>query len=379
MKIKAITFHRAHNHGSVLQAYALQTFLIKFLDSQGIDCDYEIIDFFPDVQKRLYSVFKPLSSLKNIIKNVIALKHYKALSLRHKRFDLFVKNHLSITSTYDTEKSLNENPPLADLYISGSDQIWNVRAKDFSPAYFFSFLPKEARRISFAVSFGPLEIDWNKYDIDKYVELLERYDYISTREAGSAENVRLLTGISPETHLDPTFLLTAEDWRKIQSDVNYNNGRYILLYCLEPSKQQVSMAQSISVKLDLPIVVLRYNNKNDWFNPFVKRYDSGPCDFLSYIDNAALVLSSSFHGTAFSIIYNKPFYVFDGMKDNRISAILSEIGLTERSIGSDATNLDRIDLVAPDKVAIEQFLHKSRKVSATYLSKALCLNSYNKR
>ncbi|MDE7126654.1 MAG: polysaccharide pyruvyl transferase family protein [Bacteroidales bacterium] len=372
INVRTVTFHRAHNHGSVLQAYALQTFVTEICRECGINCSYKIIDYYPEVQKKLYAVFQPGFSVKSIVKNLLALRHYRALCRRHESFNQFVDYYLNLTQRYDTEACIKQNPPEADCYISGSDQIWNVRSKDFSPVYYLDFASDNARKISFAASFGPLRIDWDKYGRTMYEAFLNRYNYISTRETGSAENVALLTGKSPEQHLDPTFLLTADEWRKIQSNANHNNGKYILLYCLEPSRKQISMARSISERLGLPVVVLRYNNKNDWFNPFIKKYDAGPCDFLSYIDNAELVLSSSFHGTAFSIIYNKPFYVFDGMQDNRISSILDKAGLTDRSLSSDA-DLDRINLAAPDKVAIGQFIAESRKVSAAYLAKALGL------
>lgn len=167
-------------------------------------------------------------------------------------------------------------------------------------------------------------------------------------------------------------MLSADEWRKVQSNANYKNGKYILLYCLEPSKKQLKIAKAISKKTGLPIVILRYNNKNDMFNTFVKRYDAGPQDFLSYIDNAALVLTSSFHGTAFSLIYGKPFYVLDNANDNRISSILKITDMMDRNI-VDISGINKVNLSAPDTKKINSALEAEKRRSYEYLKGALDL------
>lgn len=321
-KVAAITFHRAHNYGSVLQAYALKQVVESLYREKGEAVDYSVIDFYSQVQEELYRVYRPMNSAKALVKNAIALPYGKQLKIKHHKFMEFAAKNLNLTKRYRTPEELQAAPPEADVYLSGSDQIWNVRARDYSPAYYFSFLPDTAKRVSYAASLGPLPIDWEKYDGQSCRKWLEMYSAISVREPGSQKNLAAISEKETSVHVDPTILLTDAQWRKIQSDANYHNGQYILLYCLEPTREQLRMADAISKKLGLPIVVLRCNNKNDMFNHFVKRYDAGPEDFLAYMDHAALVLSSSFHGTAFSLIYHKPFYCFHGMRDNRISGIL---------------------------------------------------------
>lgn len=371
MKVATITFNHAHNHGSMLQTYALQQFVTALARERGVDLQYSVIDFVSLFQKELYAVFKHSCSPREWLKNAIALRHYKALSTRHRKFEQFISQYCTLSRRYSTENELMANPPAADVYISGSDQIWNVRARDFSSVYYLPFA-QQSKRVSYAASFGPLRIDWDKYSTLHIDSMLRQYSHISVREAGSADNVELLTGVRPPVHLDPTFLLTKDQWQTIQSDANYHNGRYILLYCLEPTPQQLQMAKAISSKLDLPIVVLRYNNKHDWCNPFVHRYDAGPRDFLAYIDHAAMVLTSSFHGTAFSLIYHKPFYVFNGMNDNRISSILQAVDLTHRSINT-STELDSVSLTPINQQPIDNFINIERQRSAQYLTKALDL------
>lgn len=365
MKITTITFNHAHNHGSMLQTFALQQFVKKLGHTRNVDIDYIVIDYYTSFQQKLYDIFQKGISTKSIIKNCIAILHYAKLKTRHEKFDCFIQTHCQLTKRYCTLQEIANDIPVADVYISGSDQIWNVRSRDFSDAYYLPFV-KLGKRISYAASFGPLKIDWDKYHAAKYTSLLSEYQAISVREEGSADNVEQLIGNRPKVHLDPTFMLTADEWRKIQSNANYKDGKYILLYCLEPSKSQIRMAKAISRKLNLPVVVLRYNNKNDWFNPFIHKYDAGPMDFLSYIDHAALVLSSSFHGTAFSLIYHKPFYVFNGLTDNRISSILNNVGLENRSIENIA-DIAKVSLEAIDAKRIEDFLNKERARSTQYL------------
>lgn len=179
-----------------------------------------------------------------------------------------------------------------------------------------------------------------------------------------------MTGINCPIHVDPTLLLPIDSWRKIQSDYSYNDGKYILLYCLEPTKQQLNWAKQISQKLKLPIVITRFNNKNDIINSFIKCYDAGPCDFLALIDHAALVLTSSFHGTAFSLIYHKPFFVFNGVTDNRISSILTRTQMIERSIDKEE-DLAKVSLNYPCGQTIDHYLSQERLETHDYLSHAL--------
>ena len=369
--IKVLTFHRAHNHGSVLQAYALQSFVRNLVCRYNYGIDYQLIDLHSQFQENFYSVIKSWSNPRNIAKNIIAFLHYTALKKRYQAFEEFIKDEFSVTPRYYNEEDLKHNPLEADYFISGSDQIWNVRAQDFSEAYYLPFVTS-GKRLSYAASFGPLKIDWDKYNKYETSNLLSQYDAISVRETGSADNVETLIGSRPEVHVDPTFLLTADEWRKVQSSSNYKEGKYILLYCLEPSRQQLIWAKKIGRNLGLPIVVTRYNNKHDWFNSFVHKYESGPRDFLALIDHAALVLSSSFHGTAFSIIYHKPFYVFNGLADNRISSILTRIDMKDRSIETEA-DIDNVSLKPVDAIKIDKYLQTERKRSADFLIEGLDL------
>ncbi len=371
MNIATITFHRALNFGSALQSYALQHFVTQLGEQCHTPIHYRIIDLAPAIQKEIYAPYKLSLQPKNLAKNLINLINVQALTIRRLKFETFLREELQLTAPFTSGAEARAALQDVDCFISGSDQLWNVRARDFADFYYLDFV-QGARKISYAASFGPLRIDWQQYNAAHYAALLHDYSAISVREQGSADNVEQLTGMRPEIHVDPTLLLDVAEWRQLQSDANYQGGNYILLYCLEPSVAQLNMARALSRRTGLPIVTLRYNNKHDMLNPFVKRYDAGPRDFLAYIDHAAMVVTSSFHGTAFSLIYRKPFVALDGMADARICNMLTEAGLCHHALASKAA-VESAHLAAPSESAIGTYLARERERSAAYLKQALAL------
>ncbi len=367
MKIGNITFHGAHNYGSVLQAYALKTFVENLAAEKGTECEYSVLNFRTDFQKALYS--RPVfNSPKNALKRLMYLPYQKKLDVQNQKFEAFIAENLNLSEEFSTE---NELPVLADncdVLLAGSDQIWNIRARDFSFAYLFeNCTPK---KVSYATSLGPLEIDWSQYDKERYVNALKQFTCISAREEKSRQ---MLAQIAPETAVDvlvdPTLLLDVSEWRQIQSQMNVNGGKYILFYCLEPTRDHIRLAKLLSKKTGMPVVATAYRGKKDYFNPFVKQYDAGPRDFLSLIDHASIVLTSSFHGTAFSLIYGKPFYAIDGMKDGRISNILRLSHAERNAIALNAADFEN----EPQAADIRAWIKEQRKTSQEYLTAALGL------
>lgn len=368
MRIADITFHGAHNYGSVLQAYALQTFIKKLCDDKGVECDYRIINYRSPFQKELYGE-APASNIKGKMKSLMELPYRKLLRNQRGKFEDFLREQLHLTEEINTESGLAQFLDLFDVFVSGSDQIWNVRARDFSFAYLFENV--EGKKISYAASLGPQNIDWSRYDKDRYVNALKQYVSLSVREEKSRQMVDELLGRNAsQVHVDPTLLLPVEEWRSIQSEYNYNGGKYILFYCLEPDRTQLRIADEFSRHFGLPIVITGYRNKRDYFNRFVKCYDAGPLDFLSLIDHASIVLTASFHGTAFSIIYNKPFFAINGMRDNRIANILKLSGLEKCSVDAN-TDISQLSFCQRDNVAIENYINFERERSREYLIGAI--------
>ncbi len=368
-----LTFHGAYNYGSVLQTYALQQFVTKLGEEKGVDIDYSVINYRPQSQKELYWQVKRPKTKSNMVKWLMRLPYGKKLKKQAQAFEDFLQRYVHLTDEVD-EKSIEKYAESFDYYISGSDQIFNVRASDFSYTYLLDFTDS-CNKISYAASLGPLQIDWSKYDQEKYAAALRKFKNVSLREKKSKAMVDELLGTTDsEIHVDPTLLLSADEWRKVQSGRNYKNGKYILIYCLEPTKKHLRIAKKLSKALKLPIVCTGYRCKHDYFNSFVKMYDAGPADFLALIDNAAFVLTSSFHGTAFSVIYDKLFWCIDGMSDNRISNLLTMTGLTGNAITEE--NLPDFRTVNPLRASqanASEALEKEKQKSREYLIKALGL------
>ncbi len=372
IKTGTLTFHGAYNYGSVLQTYALQQFVMKLGEEKGIDIDYSVINYRTRVQKELYWQVKRPKTKSNMVKWLMRLPYRKKLKKQAQAFEDFLQRYVHLTDEVD-EHSIAKYAESFDYYISGSDQIFNVRASDFSYRYLLDFTESH-NKISYAASLGPLQIDWSKYDKEKYTTDLRKFKNLSLREKKSKAMVDELLGAEDsEIHVDPTLLLSANKWREVQSERNYKNGKYILIYCLEPTKKHLRIAKKLSKALKLPIVCTGYRCKHDYFNSFVKMYDAGPADFLALIDNAAMVLTSSFHGTAFSVIYDKLFWCIDGMSDNRISNLLTMTGLTNNAITEE--NLPDFKAVSPLRVsqANAKALEQEKQKSAEYLIKALDL------
>lgn len=365
-KIATITFHASYNYGSNLQAYALQEVVKRLCEN---NCEYNIINLRTNLQKDMYKNCFEKSDIKNKLKQILFLSKKKELILKNKYFEEFITSKLNLTKEYNSLKELEDEKFDYDYYIAGSDQLWNLGAKDFDWANYLEFVNK-GKKISYAASFGPKSQTWNEEEKNRVKNDLLKFDSISVREIGSFNNVKELTGIEAEINVDPTMLLSKEDWEKLIPKEAMYKGEYIFLYNLK-GDEYLKLAKYISKKLNLPIVVSKYGGKSEIIYGFKKRYDVGPIEFLNLIKNASLVLSSSFHGTIFSILLNRPFFALNGNKDFRISTLLEKMGLEERGINMDDYELKcakAFDINFKESIKL---LNDERKKSEIYLKNAL--------
>lgn len=367
-KIATITFHSSYNYGSNLQAYALQEFIKKLHNDE---CEYRIINLRTDKQKDMCALYHKNNSIRNIVRNIIYFHSRKNIKIKNEKFENFITNKLNITKEYNSLEELKNEKFNYDYYISGSDQLWNVNAWDFDWANYLEFV-NEGIKISYSASFGPITLNLTEEQKDRISKLLKEYKYISVREKGSYETVYNLTSMEPEINVDPTMLLGKEEWDKITSNERIIEGDYILFYSLHPDKKMVKLVKNISKALKLPVVVTKINNQYDTFAGFKKVYNTGPMEFLSLIKNAKLVLSSSFHGTIFSVLFNKPFYAIRGNKDNRISTLLEKMKLQDRSISEqDDINEKMKNAFNINFDDVNDVINKEKLASENYLKKAL--------
>ncbi|MEG1007619.1 MAG: polysaccharide pyruvyl transferase family protein [Bacteroides sp.] len=330
MRIKTITCHDVYNYGAALQAYALQEYLI----SQGHDV--EIIDYKPDYMSVHYKFWHvPQSShyysramKSNILRFMLccyfAPKRFSTYG-RKLKFDTFKKKYLRCTTSYSSHQQLVIQPPVADVYVAGSDQIWNCalpNGKD--PSYFLQFGEDRTKRISYAASFAISHIpDEFKSQMRKW---LSRFDAISVREHTGLSVLESLD-ISGTEVVDPVFLLSREQWIEFARRKRLIKNNYLLVYDLYMNDERLHLeAEKLSIEFQLQIVSVDGNLKCPYAQKNIS--DAGPQEFVNLIANAEYVITNSFHATAFSVIFNRPFAVFYKYPNiSRIADVLNHVNL----------------------------------------------------
>lgn len=368
-KISAITFHASYNYGSCLQAYALQEYVKKICNEE---CVYKIINLRTPIQKNMYKSCFEKKGIENYLKRIMSLKQKKNIILRKEKFEKFINEKLNITDEYNSLNELKEIKWNSDYFITGSDQVWNIKGRDFNWSYFLEFV-NTGKKISYAASLGPTLDKWNDEEKERVKKDLLKFDYISVRDNSGMEFVNKLLGVIPEINVDPTMLLSEDEWNKIIPKEPLVQGEYIFLYNLK-GEEYIKLAKEISKILNLPVVISLYNAKDIIYGfryGFIKKVDSGPIEFLNLIKNAKLVLSSSFHGTIFSIILKKPFFALNGNNDFRISTILRKMDLEKRSINAEDFVVKCKDAYKIDYTNSEKLLEEEKNKSNKYLKKAL--------
>ena len=329
-KIGTITFHASYNHGSCLQAYALQKYIQNIASE---DISYEIINLRTPIQKEMYMTPFEKKGLKNLLKSVVYFQEKKNLKSREEKYENFIKNKLLISKEFSSLDELQKQQFNYDYFISGSDQLWNLRARDFDWSNFLEFTDS-TNKISYAASFGPKNLNLSIDEKHRIINDLNKYKYISVRDEASLKLINDFceSKKNPIINVDPTLLLSKEEWLELVNENYYTNEKYILLYDLKCNKDILDTAKKISKVLKMPILIVKENIKTHIKYNFKHEYSAGPQEFLSLINNAELVLSSSFHGTIFSIIMETPFYSINGSTDNRINTLLKRMNLLDRSI-----------------------------------------------
>lgn len=369
-KIANITYHHARNYGSILQTYALQRFIINM----GFDCI--VINYYTDKQELLYYDFLANNSLKAIIKNILSLPYVKYIKKRNSEFENFLNRNVFLTDHYESIDKLSRLEESFDCFICGSDQIWNLTTLEFDSSYFLSFIHNK-KKISYAASTGGYNSLISAEDRIKVTEWLKTFKKISVREYSGIKLLRPLTEKEIEVLCDPTLLLDKETWNEISSDKVINED-YIFFYSIDYNDEAVKIVKLLSKRLKLPVVILFTSRKSYRmiFHGFNISPLLGPSDFLSLVKYASYVFSTSFHGTAFSIIFEKKFYVIRGRyngvvnQDDRMTTLLSKLEIKNRDI--DYKNYQDIDLHIPiDYKRVQSNVLIERKRALNYLHNAI--------
>lgn len=353
MKIGLITLVDHYNYGNRLQCYASQYIL------QQNDC--EVTCFYTEKAAHLYLVyvltflFTTVFSAFSIIKN-----KFKKL-LKFKSFD---KEYFNMSYSL-VKGNLDFND--YDYFVVGSDQVWNpnwyrgIKAE----AFLLAFAEKE-QKVCMSPSFGISELpeEWKPH----FKKYLNDFTYLSVREKEGAKIIRELTGREAEVVIDPTLMLDAEEWRKIEkrSQARKEGKKYILKYFLATQSQEnVDFINKVAHKNDCQILELMEPNQPDVFV-------SGPSEFIDLIDHAELICTDSYHACIFSILFNKPFLVFDRSSvrvkmNSRISTLLSTLDLERKLPG----RVGNKDIFEHDYTHSYEILEKERDKARNFLKKSL--------
>lgn len=352
MKIGIITFHRALNYGAVLQAYALHKFL---LDEK---IDNQIIDYRSSYIEDFYIPIKPSSIIqpKKFVKELIYA--YKNISKR-KKFEEFIKKYINTTEKIKKCKIKDLNAKF-DIYIAGSDQVWNYKWSGFDKTYFLDFAPSQ-KKYSYAASFGVDEIPSEL--VEEYRKLLKDFIKISVREASGKNIIKKLIKKEACISIDPTCLLSKQQWDYIA--VKPKEEGYILLYTLEKSEILERLAQRIAESKNLKIIKIVDSIKKQ--KNFECRGFMSPDEFVGFFANAKYILTNSFHGLMFSCIYEKEFYLAfqekEGAPNSRLRDFIKENNLCDRVVSFDGFELYK----KIDYTRVKEQIIQSQKNSKKYI------------
>lgn len=351
MRILSITIHRPANCGSALQAFALD----KYLNRLGYDA--AIIDYIPDYLET------EGSRIRNFVRKTLFYFPYRR---RKKSFTDFIEQNCNLTKEkYLNYSELQKNPPKADVYITGSDQLWNPCfhcGRD--SAYYLEFV-KKGVKMSYATSLGndKMPAQQLKFVASKIKDFL----YISVRENCSVAQLKKQGIDNVKWVCDPTLLLEKADYEKLAK--NYKNyGKYTAVYLVEHSELLDNLLKELHDKRGLEIIgVGGYLKK---YKCDIHMMDAGPCEFLGLIRDAEFVLATSFHATIFSLIFHKNFAIIPPkINEARIEQLLQYLGLERHII----TNISQMEQAfAPiDYREVDARLLELRMESRSWLEQKL--------
>ena len=347
-KVGILTFHAAHNVGSMLQAYALLT----YLKSVGIDA--EDINLRIPAQKRMYNNplfhWGPKSLKARLNKPLLDFHNIQ----RWFKFEKFLNDYLHHSGKeYDSWESLsNDIPKLGySAIICGGDQIWNSNCLDFSESYYLPSKLADVKKISYSPSFGGKNP--NSLDLQRQLFIkkhLTDFDILSVRDYVGQRFLEGLLGRSVPVMPDPTLLLAPDEWDAIIPKERIIEGDYVLYYSPFSSKAKEDLALRIGQMVNAPVIS---TNAGYYTNKKITEYNNcGPLQFLNILKYAKFVCGYSYHLAVFSIILHKHFWAFGGDTDARIVGLLSAFGLEKQGIALDTIEISQgsIDFTRTDEV-----------------------------
>lgn len=367
MKIGILTFHRALNYGAFLQAFSLK----RYLEQLGNYVD--VIDYWPKDHLEIYTLFSfaqfrrlPfLSSLKYSIHSIMKMNRF----LKRKR-----KMESLWTTFFKLNKKISYMSPQGlmsldyDYVVYGSDQIWwkwnNQPNGLFDWTYWGDFLPKSIKKVSYAASMGVMEL--NDSEKKEIAQRLENFQSISVREKHLQRLIQSLTEKEVFHVIDPVFLTPKEIWEKFAKDPT-RNKKYVLLFNLMNSSEAKKIAEKKAKSMHCDLIEITASVKPLKIGRFIYQ-TLDAFEFVGFVKNAEFVVTSSFHGTALSIILEKQFFfVGNGKNLERVTSLLEILNISDRLIKTG----DKGPVNSINYMSVKNLLEKEVHKSIEFLSKSL--------
>lgn len=365
-----VTWISWNNYGSLLQAYALQHTLKLLGYDNHIISDERIV--YPHKYTQVDSPISPLQRIRKSLsfwKCFLLYKSFRDDYYTKLYFDRFRNKNLIIDNEYTNFLELGNK---YNVYIAGSDQIWHPSKNIFKPFYYLNFTNR--KKISYAPSLGTSAYPNEYKNVVK--ELLSSFSYISIREKKGEELLSSFIEKDITTVLDPTLLLSKNEWDKIATKTKQNK-KYAIGYFLTYNPEYINWTIQDAKRRNIELFFFQ-------INPHVYEYSNnvvaaGPREFISYIKEAEFVYTDSFHATVFSILYEKDFLTFkrfkDGSENDQNSRLINLFRLTEiKDRYIDTDNLPIISSTQIDKEVFANAIHNienERECSIDFLKKAL--------
>lgn len=376
-KIGVVTLHNSINYGGALQAVALNAYLKKqghevvFLDYQKPWPVYNSPFRYRKLRIHYYGsegVVTKFRIIAGMGKTALSNVCYFRRKRKHDGFRNFVHKYLVVTPHYQSYQALKDGYPDCDYYITGSDQVWNnyYTMDSFDKGYFLGFVSEGRKKIAYGASIGGARDDTYVREI---IALTRDFKAVSVREKSLEEQMNRLGAARAVTVLDPTLLLTKEQWLKFIKPSQIKEP-YILMYGLEYSPELDLAVQYLREKYGYSIVDIFPGVTKLKHIKYGDRYCS-PEEFLRYIKNAAYVVTNSFHGTVFSIIFERPFLTIPrARQESRMADLLSSLKLS-KNLWDGKRDTYTFDQDKTDFIAVKNRIKDLQKLSFQFLEGAL--------
>lgn len=383
--IGIITIHNSPSYGASLQSYALYKYLekcgynVEIIDlHRPYQRDYKkSVSYIPYNEKDRSLSLKVKLLVSSIVNSCLGKKRSTVGLYSNEAINKFneFNSAIKLSRPYYGCDDLYSDPPIYDIYITGSDQVWNPYQPYCIEPYFLTFAPTGKKRISYAASLGINAFpDDVLPDVRKW---LQQYNAISVREEQTRKYLEENTGLEIIKVADPTFLLTKKEWKDIAVLPSVPGTGYTLLFTLNYNPELLDYCKKLSIESGLPLLSLRmhqpeYNENND----YIAITDAGPREFLGYIQKATLVITDSFHGTVFAFLVeagNVFTYINKGNKrGGRIENLYNELGCDGHIFYGDLNkSYQELQKISIDRQVVNERIDEMYQGSTLFLNKEL--------